>query len=102
MGGHREDVERGEALPVEILLLEIGASEREIDIVGHIGLSRAGKPRPCGKQPFREGDDGGVIIIVEKCALPRAAVVVNGFRHCRLCLPPVGFCSFAMGLVGGG
>ena len=64
--------ERVEPAPVEVLLVRIGAGEREIDVVEHAGVERARLARRARHQPFGEGRDGRGFVGVEERAVSGA------------------------------
>ena len=65
-------VELGEPAPVEILQVGIGAGEREIDVVEHVGIGRARLARRARHQPLGERRDGARIVVVEEGAVAAA------------------------------
>ena len=78
-------VELGEAAPVEILLVGIGARKREIDVVQDSGIGRSRHARRTGHQPLGERGDGARIVVVEERAVAAAHVMhdMGGIVLCR-------------------
>jgi hypothetical protein len=68
-------VELGEAAPVKILLVGIGAGDCQIDVVQDAGIGRARQARRTGHQPFGERGDGARIVVVEERAVAAGHVV---------------------------
>ena len=62
-------VELGEAVPVEFLFVLVGARQRKIDVIEHVGIGRARLARRAGHQPLGECLDSAAVFIVEKRAL---------------------------------
>jgi hypothetical protein len=65
-------VERSQSAPVKILQIGVGAGERQIDIVEHAGIERAGLSGCPGHQPFGEGSNRRGIFVVEERAMAGA------------------------------
>ena len=62
-------VELGETAPIEILLVLVGAGERQIDVVEHVGIARARLARRARHQPFGECRDGLALLVIEEHAV---------------------------------
>jgi len=80
MGRVAIGIERSEAPPIEILLIGIGAGQREVDVIEHATIARARLARRAGHEPLGEGRDRGGILGVEERAEPAAVrmCVVGG------------------------
>src|SRR5206468_346039 len=74
-------LERREPAPIEILQVRIGAGEREIDVVEHVGVARARLARRARHQPLGEGRHGRGVVLIEEGAKPFAiGMLVRGRR----------------------
>src|SRR5262249_59020416 len=69
-----------EPAPVEFLQIGVSAGEREIDVVEHAGIVRAGLPRCTGHQPLGKCRDRGSIVVVEARAMAWAMRMPLGSR----------------------
>ena len=72
-------IELSEPAPVEILQVGVGAGEREIDVVEHVGVARSGFAGRAGHEAFGErGDRGGVGVVEERAVLAACWVLRAG------------------------
>ena len=69
-------IELRQAAAIEILQVGIGAGEREIDVVEHVGIGRARLAGRARHQPLGERGDGVRVVVVEE-----RAVMLAGDRH---------------------
>jgi hypothetical protein len=66
-------VELRQAAAIEILQVRIGAGEREIDVIEHVGVGRSRLAGRARHQPFGERGDGVRVVVVEERAMMFAA-----------------------------
>src|SRR5712692_3737751 len=72
MGLAAVGIERSQPAPVEILQIFVGTGERQIDVIEHARIARAGLARCAGQEPLGERRNDGGIVVVEEGAMPRA------------------------------
>ena len=70
-------LERGEAASIKVLLIRIGAREREVDVIEHTRLGRARLARGPRHQTLGKGGNGRRIVVIEEstmaCSMPMHA-----------------------------